>query len=112
MDKPTREYSHAQETRVAKKLDLRTVPNSGATTFRKGDVIGTSILVECKTVIKPQDSITVQKEWFTKNREEAFAMGKPLSAVCFDFGDGEDYVAVSINDFKNFLDLYKESEEV
>lgn len=45
-------------------------------------------LIECKTKVKESSSHTIKKEWITKNKEECFSMGKPYSAICFDFGDG------------------------
>jgi hypothetical protein len=101
--KPTRFYSKRQETQVANIVGGKRTPNSGATMFAKGDVVGDDLLVECKTVTKPQKSITLQKEWITKNEEEAFARGKDLPVVAFDFGDGDQYFIVNAKDFKDML---------
>src|SRR5699024_4482841 len=82
---------------------LNTTPNSGATVFKKGDVEGEDILLECKTLTKKQKQMTIKKEWFDTNEEEAFATGKTLSAVAFNFGDGENYYAVNERDFKKII---------
>lgn len=106
--KPTRYYSKKQETRGNAIIGLNNTPNSGATLFIKGDGRDQNLLMEWKTLTKPQKSRTIQKEWFTKNQEEAFATGRQYSAVGFDFGDGEDYVAVPVKDFAEFYQAWKE----
>ena len=90
----TRKYSKIQERRVAKKNGGNVQPNSGATMFAKGDVITKDFLIECKTKIGKQESVTIKKEWLIKNREESFAMNKNYSAIAFDFGDGKDYYII------------------
>ena len=68
-----------------------------------------NMLIECKTVMKPQRSITVKKEWFEKNEQERFASKKGYSAVVFDFGDGqEQYIAMTVKAFKRLLKDQKE----
>ncbi len=106
--KPTRYFSKRQETRVGKDLGLCVQSNSGATAFQKGDLKGDDILVECKTVTKPQKQRTVEKEWLTKLDEERVSMRKKLSAVVFDFGDTDEFVILSMKDFKNLYECYKE----
>ena len=106
--KPTRYYSKRQETRVGKNLGLKIQPNSGATEFQKGDLKDGHILVECKTIVKPQRQRTIEKEWLTKLKEEQISMRKSLSALAFDFGDGEEYVVLTIQDFKNLYECWKE----
>lgn len=108
MGKPNRFYSKRQEDRVSKKLGMRRVPNSGATPFLKGDVEGEDIIIECKTLTKEQKQHTIRKEWLEKNSEEAFASGKPLSALAFDFGDGKDYYILNESDFITLLESYRE----
>lgn len=108
MSKPTRYFSKRQETRVAKNLGLRVQSNSGATAFQKGDLKDENILVECKTIVSPQKQRTLEKEWFVKLKEEQISMRKPLSAIAFDFGDGEEYVAMTWQDFKNLYECWKE----
>jgi len=84
--KSTRYFSGRQERKVAKKLGGKQVANSGAATFVAGDVITTDWLIECKTKTKDCSSFTIKEDWLLKNEEEAFAMGKNNSALCFDFG--------------------------
>ena len=54
--------------------------------FQKGDVLTELFAIEAKTSMTPKQSISIRKEWIDKIRREAFAMGKPYSAVAFDFG--------------------------
>ena len=82
----TRYYSSRQEKKVAKKLGGKQVANSGAATFVAGDVITKDWLIECKTKMKDCNTFTIREYWLLKNEEEAFAMGKNNSALCFDFG--------------------------
>jgi hypothetical protein len=64
-------------------------------------------MMEWKTITTVQASRTIHKDWFTKNAEEAFSRGKHFSAVGFDFGDGENFIAVSIQDFRELYDAWK-----
>lgn len=82
----TRYYSKRQEKKVAKATKGKVQPNSGATAFRKGDVVAEDWLIECKTKTKDSASFTIKEDWLLKNEEEAFAMGMNNSALCFDFG--------------------------
>lgn len=107
-DKPTRYYSKKQETRVGKNLGLTKQPNSGATSFAKGDLKDDNLLVECKTLTRKQKSRTLEKEWLTKLHEEQISMGKQLSALVFDFGDGQNFVILSEMDFNNIYKGWKE----
>lgn len=86
MNRPTRYYSMRQEKKVAKAVNGKTTSNSGATAFSKGDVVTTDWLIECKTKTTDSKSMTIKEDWLLKNEEEAFAMGKNNSALCFDFG--------------------------
>lgn len=81
-----RYYSKQQEKKVAKAVNGKRTVNSGATPFQKGDVATRDWLIECKTKTKDCSSFTIKEEWLLKNEEEAFAMGKNYSALCFDFG--------------------------
>lgn len=42
--------------------------------------------MECKTKIKDSKSISIQKEWIEKLKEECFAMRKPYWAISFSLG--------------------------
>ena len=110
MNKPTRFYSNKQEKQVAKSIGGKQTANSGATNFSKGDVTSDVILVECKTVTKEQKSFTVKKEWIDKNKEEAFAMRKPYSAIAFSFGDDVNHFIIDEKLFKILLEKLREEE--
>ena len=95
--KPTRYYSHKQETAVAKKVGGQVTPNSGATLLIKGDVTtnDSTFLIECKTKTKPSKQIAIHKEWIEKNKAEALFMGKHHSTIAFSFGpDEENYYII------------------
>lgn len=110
MRKPTRFYSNKQEKSVAKAVDGKQTLNSGATPFQKGDIQTKSFLIECKTKTELSKSMTIQKEWITKNKEEAFAMRKPYSALVFNFGpDSENYYIIDQKLF-NLLQNYLEED--
>ena len=82
----TRHYSKAQENKVASKFGGQRTLNSGATPFQKGDVNLEKMLIECKTKVKPSETMTIHKEWLEKNEKEALFMGKEHSALAFNFG--------------------------
>lgn len=109
MNKPTRFYSNRQEKKVAKAVGGKQTANSGATLFQKGDVATADFLIEAKTVTKEQQTFTLKKEWFTKNKEEAFAMGKPYSALVFDFGDGEQHYVINQKLFSMLVEYIEKS---
>lgn len=88
--KPTRSYSKAQESKIAKTVGGNRTPNSGATAWVKGDVLTEQFLIEAKTKTTSSDTITIRKDWFQKNREEAAFMGKKYSALVFNFGPNEE----------------------
>lgn len=88
---PTRHFSKLQEDAVAKAIGGKRTPNSGATDFGgKGDVHSDKFLLECKTKTTHSESISIKREWFEKNKQEAMFMGKPYSAVVFNFGPDEE----------------------
>ena len=107
----TRDFSKAQETKVSKDLNLKVQSNSGATPFEKGDVKGTNILLECKTLMKVQTQRTIHKSWLTGIKKEQYQMGKKMSGVVFDFGDGDNYVVLSIKDFKELIEVWERELE-
>ena len=108
---PTRFYSKKQEDTVAKKFGGSRVKNSGATPFAKGDVTLDKMLLECKTKMTPSQSMSIQKEWLEKNVKEALFMGKPYSALAFNFGPGEKNYYI-IDEYLFELLLAKLAEEV
>lgn len=108
----TRYYSSRQEKKVAKKLGGKQVANSGAPAFVAGDVVTKNWLIECKTKTKDCNSFTIKEDWLLKNEEEAFAMGKNNSALCFDFGPSANkrYYVISERLFQ-LLQKYIEEED-
>jgi hypothetical protein len=88
--KPTRYYSARQEEAVAKAVHGRRSKNSGATMFDKSDVSTNKFNLECKTKTTHSESISIKKEWFDKNKQEAMFMNKPYSAIVFNFGPDEE----------------------
>ena len=100
--RPSRWYSSRQEKEIAKAVSGKQVANSGATTFNKGDVTTDRWLFEAKTKMDVTKSFSIKKEWLEKNKEEAFAMGKPYSALVFNFGDNKNYYVI---DERTFLKM-------
>lgn len=88
--KPTRYFSKKQEDQVAKTLGGTRQKNSGATLFAKGDVLTEKFLLEMKTKTTHAESISIKREWFEKNTKETLLVGKPYSAIGFNFGPGEE----------------------
>lgn len=111
MTRPTRFYSKQQEDKVAKAIGGKRVANSGATAFSKGDVRTDSFLIECKTCTEPKKSFTLKREWFDKNKEEAFAMHKDYSALVFSFGDNENWYVIDEYLFKKLQEYLQHSQE-
>ena len=87
---PTRHFSKLQEDAVAKAIGGKRTPNSGATPWSKSDVLSDKFAIECKTKTTHSESISIKREWFEKQKQEAAFMGKPYSAVVFNFGPGEE----------------------
>lgn len=88
--KPTRYFSSKQEKAVAKAIGGRQTANSGATPWQKSDVLAEQFAIECKTKTTASESISIKKEWFEKQKQEAVFMGKPYSAVVFSFGPDQE----------------------
>jgi hypothetical protein len=87
----TRYYSDIQEKSVCKLLGSQQTSNSGAGHFRKGDCVhrNASLLIECKTVVTDKESVSIKKEWFKKNKEEAFTQRLSNGTVAFNFGPNQ-----------------------
>jgi len=92
--KPTRWYSTKQEKAVAKSVDGKRQPNSGATMFMPGDIVTEDWQLECKTCEKSQKSFSIKKDWLVKNKEESVLSGKQYTALVFNFGPDEDNYAI------------------
>ena len=102
-----REYSNKQEKRIQKSFGFKRTANSGATLFDKGDLKDEHSIFECKTLSKPQKTVTLKKEYFDKLREEEIARGKTFSFLIFDFGDGNDICAIRAADFMVLYEAWK-----
>lgn len=108
---PTRYYSKRQEDTIAKTLGGNRVKNSGATTWQKGDITTDKWLLEAKTKMTSSKSHTIQKEWLEKNVKEALFMGKPYSALVFNFGPNEPNYYVIDEQLFQTLVAYLDMEE-
>lgn len=106
---PTRYYSKKQENAIAKKFNGDRIKNSGATMFSKGDVTLDQWLVEAKTKTSPSESMSIKKEWLLKNEKESLFMGKPYSALAFNFGPNEkNYYIIDEYLFETLVNYLKE----
>ena len=87
----TRYFSDLQEKAICNLLGGVQVSNSGAGKFKKGDVIvkDASLLIEAKTTTSSKESISIKKEWISKNKEEAFENRLDYSCLAINFGPGE-----------------------
>lgn len=108
--KSTRYHSSRQEKAVAKKLSGKVVANSGAPALVAGDVRTDEWLIECKTATTAKASFSIKRDWLSKNREEAFAMGKSYNALCFDYGNGSN--RYYIIDERTFLKMKEALEQI
>ena len=110
-EKSTRFYSKKQETEIASATGGQRTPNSGATAWSKGDVLTEQFLLEAKTKTTHSDSIKINKEWFEKNKQEMAFMGKPHSAIVFNFGPGEEnHYIIDEYLFLELLEYLKDKE--
>ena len=77
----------AAEKRIAKRVEGRQMPGSGAMQGAKGDVTLPDVLLEVKSTVN--DSLSLKLEWLAKITGEARAVGKePALSVLFTTGDG------------------------
>ena len=106
----TRYFSSRQENTVAHNIGGKTTSNSGASKFNAGDILTNDFLIECKTTTKPKESFSIKKDWILKNDLERMSLGKPYSALAFQFApDSPNYYVINESLFKKLLD-YMESE--
>ena len=104
----TRYYSNIQEKNIAKAVKGKQTPNSGATPFIKSDVLTENWSFEAKTQIRSKKSFTLKKEWFDKQKQESLFMGKPYSAVVFNFGPNEtNYYVLDEITFLELLESFR-----
>ena len=111
----TRFFSKQQEESVARIVGGKTVANSGARPYQKGDVSfagdkqGTEVsadswLFECKTSTTPKQSFAIKKQWLETIKEEAFQAGKMNYALVFSFGPKqENYYILNEQKFKELF---------
>lgn len=93
----TRFFSDKHEKSICKALGAFQQINSGATHFRKGDVIQkqASMLIEAKCSMSDKSSFSIKKEWIAKNKQEKFTQRLSNSALCFTFApDSENYYVI------------------
>lgn len=109
---PTRHFSSLQEKKVADALNGQRQPNSGATAWAPGDVVAGKFLVECKTKMTDSKSISIKKEWFEKNIEEAVFRGLPYGIVAFNFGPNQKmYYIIDESLMIDFVDYMNSKQE-
>jgi hypothetical protein len=105
----TRDYSDKQEKVVAEYLEGTRTPNSGATPFKKGDIVTEDTIIECKTKTKEVTNHSIKKEWIDTLRRECISMGKEHWAIIFDFGTQkleDQYVVLPISYYKELKEGY------
>lgn len=106
---PTRHYSNQQEDELASSFNGKRTLNSGQTPFQKGDVYLDDFLIECKTKTSPQESFSIKKDWLEKNEREQAFMGKPYTALAFNFQpNGKNYYVIDEYLFQMLLNKQKE----
>lgn len=108
---PTRYFSDKQEKAIARAVDGKQTPNSGATDFGgKSDVnVANLISIECKTKMTHAESISIKKDWIDKLRAEAAFDGHEYTAIAFNFGpDEEMHYIIDEYLFKTLVDILKE----
>lgn len=109
--KPTRYYSNLQEKQVAKDIGGKQVVNSGATQFKKSDVLSEMFAIECKTKMTDSNSISIKKDWIDKQKLEAMSMRKPFWALAFNFGPKEEnYYVIDGRLFRELLSTLEERD--
>ena len=104
----TRDYSSKQEKIVSDYIGGHTTPNSGATGFKKGDILTDDTIIECKTKTKDCAAHSIKKEWIDTLKKESVSMGYLYWALVFDFGTQElkdQYAVIPLADFQEYLEL-------
>lgn len=111
----TREFSNIQEERVSKLINGYVQPNSGATKWKKGDVINKDLglLVECKTKSKNSNSFSIKKDWIEnlKNDSLLHNINPNHTVLAISFDNEKDYYLINEKFFKELIDLLKEANE-
>ena len=107
-------YSSKEEGIVAAYLDGYLTPNSGATPFKKGDVVLDDTVLECKTKTKESATHAIKLQWIQDLKRESLAMGKKYWALIFDYGTQDikdQYVVIPIEDFREYMELKRKENE-
>lgn len=111
----TRYYSDIQEQRVAKTLGGYVQPNSGAGKFKKSDIMikDASMSIECKTSMDNKESFSVKKEWFEKQKLEAFSNRLDNAVIAFNFGpdDKNDKFIIDYKLMKFLIEKLREENQ-
>ena len=85
---------------------MKRTPNSGATSFSKGDLQDEKWIVEAKTCMEPKKSFSIKKDWLDTLKEEMYASNKDYRALCFDFGNEKDrYYILDENTFSYIKEI-------
>lgn len=102
---PTRTFSDKQEKSVVKATGGKQVANSGATDFGgKADVIIDNLVsIECKTKTKKSDSMSIQRCWLEKLKQDAMFDCTRFPVLAFNLGPGEPNYYIINEDM--FIDL-------
>lgn len=109
----TRYWSDLHEKSICKALNGRQNSNSGAGKFTGGDVtLACGLLVEAKTTMSAKESFSIKKEWFVKNRQEAFATRKKDSIISFRFEpEGENFYVIPEKWMKYLVEKLEKEDE-
>lgn len=110
----TRFYSDKHEKSVCRALNATQQPNSGASRFRKGDVVSkaASLLCECKCCMAEKQSVSIKKEWIDKNKEEAFSQRLSNRCIAFNFKpDGDNYYVIDEKLMRFLVEKLEEDDE-
>ena len=113
----TRFFSKQQENSIAKVTGGKTVANSGARPYQKGDVSTSKDLTsdnymaqedwlfEAKTTMTDKQSFAIKKQWLETIKEEAFQAGKMNYALVFSFGPKQpNYYILTEDKFKQLFE--------
>lgn len=100
---------------MANNLGGTVSPNSGAGKFKKSDVIvkDASLSVECKTSMDNKESFSIKKEWFEKQKLEAFSNRLDNAVIAFNFGpdDKDDKFIIDYKLMKYLIEKLREENQ-
>lgn len=101
-----------QTSYVSGYLGVPKTARSGATlNGGKGDLQDEFSLFECKTTMSEKSSFSVKKEWLTKANKERVEERRQFSFLVINFGglpSQDNHVVMSLEDFRNMYNVYKE----